>query len=99
MKTRLIKFYLRYLNNRYFYITVIFLIWMIFFDTNNLIDRHKNVKKINQMEQEIEYFKHRIETDKINLEELKTNPEVLEKFAREKYLMKNKNEDIFIITR
>ena len=33
------------------------------------------------------------------MEELKTNPKNLEKFAREKYLMKKDNEDIFVIVK
>ena len=99
MKTRLKKIYIRFFHNKITFIIVIFLIWMIFFDTNNLIERRKNIRKINQMEEEINYYKQRITTDSLNLEELQTNNKILEKFAREKYFMKRNNEDIFIITR
>ncbi len=48
------------------------------------------------MEQAIEYYKHKIQEDTRNLNLMRTDPEVLEKFAREKYFMKRDNEDIFI---
>jgi len=99
MKTRLKKFYFRWLHNRYAFFTALFIIWLVFFDTNNIIDRHISKKKIDRMEEEINYYKQRILTDSINLEELQTNNKILEKFAREKYFMKRNNEDIFIINR
>jgi cell division protein FtsB len=72
---------------------------MVFFDSNNVIDRVESIKQRRKLKSDIEYFKHRIETDWRNLNELKTNPVVLEKFAREQYFMKKDNEDIFIIVK
>ena len=76
---------------------LIFFIWLLIFDRNNLIDRVKFVRKLNEMERQKEYYETRIEQDSRKLNELKTNRENLEKFAREQYLMKKPNEEIFVI--
>ncbi len=55
------------------------------------------IRAINSLEGEKEYYQNKIETDNKKLKELKTNDENLEKFAREQYLMKKSDEDIFII--
>ena len=54
-------------------------------------------RKINKMEEEKEYYQSKINDDKRKIKELRTNNENLEKFAREQYLMKKPNEEIFII--
>lgn len=85
------------LRNKFILTILIFGIWIILFDQNNLIDRHSNVKKLNELKQEKEYFKKKIQEDQERMEELIADKESLEKFAREQYLMKKDNEDIFII--
>ena len=55
--------------------------------------------KINQLENEQKYYREKIEEDKRKKEELFGNRDNLEKFAREQYLMKRENEDIFIIVK
>ncbi|MDD4747890.1 MAG: septum formation initiator family protein [Salinivirgaceae bacterium] len=95
----ILKFYLRYIHNRYGLTVIVFLVWMIFFDSNNLIDRINTMKELEKLETDIQYYKHRIETDSRNLNELRTNTVVLEKFAREQYFMKTDDEDIFIIVK
>lgn len=84
---------------RNFYVVAIllFLIWMIFLDSNDLINRYRMSRKIDALENEKEYYKERIAEVEKDRMELTTNRELLEKFAREKYLMKKKTEDIFII--
>ncbi|MGC9343398.1 MAG: FtsB family cell division protein, partial [Bacteroidales bacterium] len=64
---------------------------------NNLLDRYKLVREVNQLEKNVEYYQERIQIDSARLIELKTSPENLEKFAREQFLMKKDNEDIFVI--
>ena len=74
-----------------------FLMWMIFLDSNDLISRLRMGSKLRTLENEREYYQEKIsEVEKDRLE-LTTNKELLEKFAREKYLMKKPTEDIFII--
>ena len=55
------------------------------------------IRNVKQLKKDCEYYKNRIVTDSIKLNELKSSPEMLEKFAREQYLMKKDNEEIFII--
>lgn len=95
--TRLIGHVPPVLRNRYLIATVIFAVWLIFFDNNNLIERFRDIAALKQLKRDREYFTNRIEEDTRKLNELKTSNENLEKFAREEYLMKKDNEDIFII--
>ena len=93
--------YLKNINplfrNKYFIAFTVFLIWIIFFDQNNLLDRVKGIRQLNKYENDKQYYKERIKNDSIKMNELKTNKENLEKFAREQYLMKKEDEDVFII--
>ena len=84
-------------RNKYFLVSMAFLVWMIFFDKNDLFSQYQYHQQVNKLKQERDfYFK---ETTKVrkDLDELTSNPQMLEKFAREKYLMKKDNEDVFVI--
>jgi cell division protein DivIC len=84
---------------RNFYIVsgLIFLIWMLFLDSNDFISRYKLTAKLRSLEGEKEYYTEKIKEVEKDREELMGNRELLEKFAREKYLMKKETEDIFIV--
>lgn len=86
-----------YLKNKFILTLIVFFIWVLFFDRNNLVDRYISAREIHQLERDKLYFKTRITQDSTRLRELKTDNDNLEKFAREQYLMKRRNEDIFII--
>ena len=86
-----------YLKNKYVITIIVFFVWLLFFDQNNLIDRFVSQRQIRQMEKDKLYFRERIMEDSVKLDELRTDNENLEKFAREQYLMKRENEEIFII--
>lgn len=88
---------LPFLKNKFALTFIVFMGWIIFFDQNNLFDRVKNLEQYHQLEKDKAYYIEKIRQDSTKLIELKTNKENLEKFAREQYLMKKKNEDIFII--
>ncbi len=85
------------LRNKYILTSVLFVLWMLMFDQNNLNERRKNNRDYNQLIRERDYFQKKIEENRKRIQELKTNNDNLEKFAREQYLMKKDNEDIFII--
>lgn len=84
---------------RNFYIVTIlsFIIWMTFLDSNDFISRFKMGAKLRSLENEKEYYQEKISEVEKDRQELMTNKELLEKFAREKYLMKKETEDIFIV--
>lgn len=84
-------------QNKYILSLFGFLIWIAFFDQNNLIERYQLGLKINQLEREKENLTHEVEQNKRKIKELRGNREKLEKFAREEYLMKKENEVVFVI--
>ncbi|MFO7827473.1 MAG: septum formation initiator family protein [Bacteroidales bacterium] len=88
---------LPFIKNKYIMTFLIFLVWLLFFDRNNLVDRVRELNHLSQLEKDKKYFKERIDIDSERLEQLKTNNKNLEKFAREQYFMKKKNEDIFVV--
>lgn len=88
---------LPYIKNKFILTSVVFLLWMLIFDNSNWIDMFGERRKIRSLEDEKLYYQQKIESDREKLKELRTNNENLEKFAREQYLMKKPNEDIFIV--
>ena len=84
-------------RNKYFLTIIIFILWILLFDSNNLISRYKEMKELHKLKADREYYKNRIEDDRRKLHELKTDNRNLEKFAREQYHMKKPNEDLYII--
>ena len=84
-------------KNKYILTLIIFFFWLLFFDSNNLIDRYKELRKLRQFERDRIYFTERIDIDSERLKQLKTSNKNLEKFAREQYFMKKPNEEIFVI--
>jgi cell division protein FtsB len=92
-----LKKIIKRLRNKYLITTLVFGIWLIFFDQFNLVDRYQSLHAMRQLQRDKAYFEEKIKQDTQRLKELKTNRENLEKFAREQYLMKKDNEDIFVI--
>lgn len=86
-----------WVKNKFILTSAVFLLWLIIFDRSNWFDMVGEVRSIHKLEKEKEYYKKKIESDSQKLNELKTNDENLEKFAREQYLMKKPNEEIFIV--
>lgn len=83
-------------TNRYMLVLTVFLVWMLFFDTNSWLTHQNLNDDISEIKNDINYYKSEIEKDKKTLQQLKDSVEI-EKFAREHYFMKRKNEDVFII--
>lgn len=84
-------------RNKYFIAGGIFVLWVAFFDDDNLIERFRYIREAKALENDKEYFQQKIKEDSEMLKELKTNKKNLEKFAREQYLMHRDNEDVFVI--
>jgi len=94
------ELFLKILNsitNKYLIAIVAFVVWIMFFDDNNLRQHQKNLKELALLEEQVNFYKHKIEADKRKLIELQTNDENLEKFAREQFFMKKADEDIYVI--
>jgi cell division protein DivIC len=84
-------------RNKYFLTLAIFIIWITLLDSNNLVERYGQLKDLNKLKTEKEYYTKKIEADRSKLNELKTDNHNLEKFAREQYRMKRKDEDLYIV--
>ena len=89
----------RFLRNKYFVTAFLFIIWVAFFDENNLVERFQNMREMHKLKEEKAYYHEMIKEDATRLKELKTNNDNLEKFAREQYLMKKDDEDVFVIVK
>lgn len=74
-----------------------FAIWMLFFDRNNLPLQMQRVQELNNLEKSEQLLSGQIIETRRELDLLKNNPATLEKYAREKYLMKKENEDLYIV--
>ncbi len=92
--TRLPKLF----TNKYLITGIAFAIWMLFFDRNDLPLQLKRVQELNRLQENEKVMDNQITNTKHELTLLKTNPETLEKYAREKFMMKKDNEDLYIIT-
>lgn len=83
-------------SNMYVMVLTVFVIWMLFFDTNSLLIHWELKKEINNLEKTREYLKEEIAKDKVIIEKL-SDKEELKKFAREQYFLKRQNEEIYLI--
>jgi cell division protein DivIC len=84
-------------RNKYILTLIIFIIWIVLLDSNNLLARYREIKNLRKLKADKEYYTKRIEEDTRKLYELKTDDRNLEKFAREQYRMKKPDEDLYII--
>ena len=83
--------------NTYVVVVVFFLFITFVVGDSNLYKRYTYDEKIRRLEREIRHYKKEIETDRKKLDDIRTNREGLERYAREEFYMKRANEDVFII--
>ena len=88
---------LKYSSNFYVLATLSFLVWMIFIDSNNLPTQWRLTKQLWELEDQKEFYKQKKIQIQQERNELFGNPDLLEKFAREKYLMKKPTEDLYVV--
>lgn len=95
---RIIARLLPIFRNKFYLTLIIFVAWLLFFDQYDIITQFKYRYELSKLREDKEYYEEEIKKVKADLEALSTDQQQMEKFAREKYLMKKKNEDIFVIT-
>lgn len=83
-------------RRKYFITIVAFTVIIVFLDENSMIRRLEYKHEIMQLKEEIEKYRTDYEENTKRLNEITTNPDAIEQIAREKYLMKKPNEDIFV---
>lgn len=85
------------LSNYYAGTSVLFLLWVTFFDGNDLVTLFSNKIELIKTEQEISYYQGKIDEVIAEKNRIMLNPEAQERYAREKFLMKKEDEDVFVI--
>ena len=86
----------KFFTNIFVLIVLVFAVWMTFFDENSYLVHREFNKEIDELDKTIKFYEDRINEDRATIKKLQDSLE-LERFAREKYLMKKKNEDIYVI--
>ena len=84
------------MRNKYFITSLAFVIWLLFFDKNDLFSQLSYRRQLKELEVDKEYYLQEIARNKEDMKELMSDPEHLEKYARERYLMKKDNEEVFV---
>ena len=86
-----------WLKNKYLLTAAFFVMWMFFFDHNDILSNIERRQKLNELQQSEQHLKQLIAESHQELDLLKNNAQSIEKYAREKYMMKKDNEDLFIV--
>ena len=90
---------IKFIKNKYFLTTIGIIVWLLFFDKNDFFSQMELMGKLNKLRADKTYYLAEIKNNRDAIEDLKTNKKSLERFAREKYLMKKDNEDVYVIVK
>ena len=85
------------IRNKYLLVLLALGVWLLFFDKNDIFSQWARRAEVKKLENDVQYYKSEIDRNRTEMKELQSNPVLLEKFAREHYLMHRDNEDIFIL--
>jgi hypothetical protein len=86
-----------WLKNKYLLVGVAFALILLFLDRNDLFTQIDRRRELRNLEKSKQYYQQEISSQRKELDALKNDPAALEKFAREKYLMKRDDEDLFLL--
>ena len=86
-----------FLKNKFFLTGMGFVVWMFFFDKNDVLSQYDRYQELKELKQSTSYYKKQIAASRQEIKDLQNNPRYLEKTAREKYYLRRDNEDIYII--
>ena len=92
-----IRYVPSFIYNKYFLASSLFAVWMLFFDRNDFFTQLDRKADLQQIEESKDYFSKKIAEGKKFSLDMRSNADAVEKFVREKYLMKRDNEDLFVI--
>jgi len=87
----------RMFRNKYVVAILVFLVWIVFFDENNLLAHHRNKQRLKALKEQRIVYREKIEADNRKLEELRSGNKNLEKYAREQFYMTKPDEDLFLV--
>jgi cell division protein DivIC len=84
-------------KNKYLVTGICFLVWMVFFDLKDMGTGFGKEARYKELQQSEQHLADQIKATKLELGQLKNSAQTIERYAREKYLMKKDNEDLFIV--
>ena len=93
---QVIKKIIPILINRYFLVLVGFAVWMLFFDQRDYFQQKERGAELKKVEAAKKYYNEEIEQTKKQLNNLQNNPAAIEKYARERYLLKREGEEVYL---
>ncbi len=86
-------------KSKYTITLIFFVVYILIFSQNNLIERFAYLRQLKHLEGQKEYYKDQIIENTQKLHQLKTNNRNLEKFSSEEYLMKKADEDLYVMVK
>ncbi len=84
------------LFNRYFIVSVVFIVWMLFFDQRDYFQQKATAEELKKIQNSTKYYDDEINNTKSQLNNLQSNPTSIEKFGRERYLLKREGEELYL---
>lgn len=96
-KKKIKELNLKKIKNKYFVASVLFLAWILFFDEDSIVSHMQNKRKLRELQEQKEFYKEQIISDKEKLDDLNSGVHDLERFAREQYHMSMPDEDVYIV--
>ena len=91
-----IKKILPILINRYFLVSVGFIVWMLFFDQRDFFLQRERKAALEKLEAAKKYYQNEIADTKKQLDNIQSNPAAVEKYARERYLLRREGEEVYL---
>ena len=85
------------IRNKYVITSVAFAVWMLFFDRHDVATQYDYYSQLKGLKEEKAFYTTEIERVNKAIHDLNTDPQALQRVAREKYKMKKENEDVFVI--
>ncbi len=83
---------------KYVVVCVIGILIVGFLDDNSVLSHMNNMKRIGELQEEIEHYEALNKSNVSRIRQLEDNPKEVEKIARERYFMKADDEDIFVLS-
>ena len=93
-----VKNIITFFRNKYILTLTVFAVVMLFIDHNDIFNQLERKKQLNDLLASKKFYQQQIDQTKKNLADLQNNSAALEKYAREKFLLKRDNEDVFVVS-
>lgn len=84
------------LINRYFLVSVVFVVWMLFFDQRDYFQQKASAEELKKIQNATKYYNDEINSTKSQLNNLQSKPTSIEKYGRERYLLKREGEELYL---